>query len=401
MLSRSCRRILIPLEDNVTATQQIGIWQPSSRIPALDGVRGLAILSVTFYRFGNETIHEGITTGLMAKMIEAAESGVDLFFVLSGFLITGVLLDAKTKPNFFKSFFLRRSLRIFPLYFVSLAIFLFIVPLAMGGKHPFPDAYANQAYLWTYLTNIKMSVSNSWCFGYLGHFWSLAVEEHFYLAWPLVVFLLPVKQVFKFSILLAILSVLSRLVFSLCYDNGVALLSFTAFRCEGLLFGAAIAARLRLGETSPSIRWGALFGLASCGFFSLVIAMKGNRLPISLHTLISLFCASLLLLLLTAKRDSWLAFAFELPFLRVLGKYSYAMYVFQSPIIPLAANWISLSILTKYIGNAQGASASYVVIMFSITLVLAIISWFALERPILRLRSKAGAAQNAENLTTG
>ena len=390
MLSGNGRRILVHLEDTVTATQQNGIWQPSSHIPALDGIRGLAILSVTIYRFGNESIHQGITTGLMAKMIEAAESGVDLFFVLSGFLITGVLLDAKARPHFFRNFFIRRSLRIFPLYFASLAIFLFLVPLAFGSKQPFPEGYANQAYLWTYLTNIKISVSNSWCFGYLGHFWSLAVEEHFYLAWPMLVYLLSVKQVFQFSILLAILSVLSRLVFSLCYDNEAALLTFTAFRCEGLLFGGAIAARLRMGETSPAIRWGALCGLVSFGLFSLAIAMNGERLPISLHTFISLFCASLLLLLLTAKRDSLLANSFELSFLRLLGKYSYAMYVFQSPIIPVTANWISLSILIKYIGNGQAASVSYVVIMFSITLLLAMISWYVLEKPILQLRPKSG-----------
>ena len=249
----------------MTATQPNGIWQPSSHIPALDGIRGLAILSVTIYRFGNESIQQGITTGLMAKMIEAAESGVDLFFVLSGFLITGVLLDAKARPHFFRNFFIRRSLRIFPLYFTSLAIFLFLVPLAFGIKQPFPEGYANQAYLWTYLTNIKMSVSNSWCFGYLGHFWSLAVEEHFYLAWPLVVFWLSTQHVFRISLLLAILSVLSRLVFALCYDNDVALLTFTAFRCEGLLFGGAIAARLRLSDTSPSLRWGATAGGATAG----------------------------------------------------------------------------------------------------------------------------------------
>ena len=152
------------------------IWKPSSHISSLDGVRGLAILSVTFYRFGNESINDGTTTGLIAKIIEAGESGVDLFFVLSGFLITGVLLDARVRSHFFFQFFLRRSLRIFPLYFVSLAIFLILVPWWLGDTQPFQEAYDNQAFLWTYVTNIKMSFSNSWCFGYLGHFWSLAVE---------------------------------------------------------------------------------------------------------------------------------------------------------------------------------------------------------------------------------
>ena len=163
------------------------IFKPSSHLPSLDGVRGLAILSVTIYRFGNETINAGNTTGLLAKIIEAGESGVDLFFVLSGFLITGVLLDAKERSHFFLRFFLRRSLRIFPLYFASLAGLLILVPWWLGDKQPFREAYENQAFLWTYLTNIKMSYSNSWCFGYLDHFWSLAVEEHFYLIWPFAI----------------------------------------------------------------------------------------------------------------------------------------------------------------------------------------------------------------------
>ena len=201
------------------------IWKPSTHLPSLDGVRGLAILSVTFYRFGNESIHAGNTTGLLAKIIEAGESGVDLFFVLSGFLITGVLLDAKERSHFFLKFFLRRSLRIFPLYFASLAGLLILVPWWLGDKQPFREAYENQAFLWTYLTNIKMSYSNSWCFGNLDHFWSLAVEEHFYLIWPFAIYWLTAHQVFKLSVFLALASVLCRLAFALCYDNEVALLT--------------------------------------------------------------------------------------------------------------------------------------------------------------------------------
>ena len=125
------------------------IWKPSTHLLSLDGVRGLAILSVTFYRFGNESINAGNTTGLLAKVIEAGESGVDLFFVLSGFLITGVLLDAKERSHFFLRFFTRRSLRIFPLYFATLAGLLILVPWWLGDKQPFREAYENQAYLWT------------------------------------------------------------------------------------------------------------------------------------------------------------------------------------------------------------------------------------------------------------
>lgn len=362
------------------------IWKPSSHIPSLDGVRGLAILSVTFYRFGNESINNGTTSGLLAKIIEAGESGVDLFFVLSGFLITGVLLDAKERSHFFFRFFLRRTLRVFPLYYASLVAFLILVPWWLGDKHPFQEAYANQAFLWTYLTNVKMSFSNSWCFGYLGHFWSLAVEEHFYLAWPFAVYWLTAKQVFKLSILLSVASVLFRLVFALCYDNEVALLSFTVFRCEGLLMGGAIAAKLRAGAPSPSLRLGALCSLVASGIIAVGVASAGNKLPISLHTVISLFCASLLLLLLTSKPSSLLPNLFEFPIFRTLGKYSYAMYVFQSPLIPLASSYISVSILTAYVGSGLAATAAYITIMFAFTFLLGLFSWHLLEKQALSLR---------------
>ena len=116
------------------------------------------------------------------------QTGVDLFFVLSGFLITGILLDTRNHPRYFINFYGRRTLRIFPLYYgiIFLTLFLPMIVRMIVGE-PVTEHQRNQWWLWLYLTNVGV---------FLGvdvpamHFWSLAVEEHFYLVWPAVVYIL-------------------------------------------------------------------------------------------------------------------------------------------------------------------------------------------------------------------
>ena len=152
--------------------------------------------------------------------------------------------------------------------------------------------------------------------------------------------------------------------------------------------GSAIAASLRIGNLSPRLRFGALCSLGMSGLVAVGVASAGNKLPISLHTVISLFCASLLLLLVTSRPDSHLPKLFGIQFLRTLGKYSYAMYVFQSPIIPLASSFISVSQLASTVGGGFTAMAAYIAIMFGATFLLALISWHLLEKPMLGLRQR-------------
>ena len=117
--------------------------------------------------------------------------GVELFFVLSGFLITGILYDAHNKPHYFRNFYMRRILRIFPLYYGVLALVFFVAPLIPLLRGPTLDYLVDrQAWAWLYAVNIYIAKHGEWSFSYLDHFWSLAIEEHFYLFWPLVVFLL-------------------------------------------------------------------------------------------------------------------------------------------------------------------------------------------------------------------
>ncbi|NBT59763.1 acyltransferase, partial [bacterium] len=144
--------------------------------PLLDGVRGLAILLVIFFHSSLIPVKNS-----MDKILHGAAlggwAGVDLFFVLSGFLITGILLRTKEAPNFFFNFYMRRTLRILPLYYLFLILAFYVVPQTVQ----FGFTY------WTFLSNILLGRLGQFQSPVLDITWSLAVEEQFYLLWPLVV----------------------------------------------------------------------------------------------------------------------------------------------------------------------------------------------------------------------
>ena len=151
-------------------------------MPGLDGLRGVAILLVM--------LHHSVQVVPLPRFEGLADlgwCGVDLFFVLSGFLITGILLDARDEPRYFRNFYMRRVLRIFPLYYGVLAISLLLVLTVPHLRH---NLHLH-GWLWTYTTNIKVAIDNDYRFiigrARLDHFWTLAVEEHFYLVWPVLV----------------------------------------------------------------------------------------------------------------------------------------------------------------------------------------------------------------------
>ncbi len=171
------------LESSRTQTDR-ATFEPGKHVPQLDGLRGLAILLVTIYRFGRE-MPKANSGSYLAQAIGLGTHGVELFFVLSGFLITGILLDTRGQTHQLRNFFVRRSLRILPLYYLALFLFLWCLPwLAWATDKPamaeaFRPAQEHQYFLWSYMTNVHMALVDAWCFGPLDHFWSLAVEEHF------------------------------------------------------------------------------------------------------------------------------------------------------------------------------------------------------------------------------
>ena len=219
------------------------------RIQSLDALRGLAIIAVVLYHATPDQATGGILSEFVVSLRSCLWTGVDMFFVLSGFLITRILLETRNRPRYFSVFYARRFLRIFPLYY------LFIVTVIFGGaifaglfsrfsflaeSESYQRLWQGQVWLWLYLHNFVQAAGPSRLPG-MGHLWSLAVEEQFYLVWPLVIWLAPRQRIGILIATLFAIGFLVRLTFSL---NGLppwAIMHLTPFRLDSLLVGSAIA----------------------------------------------------------------------------------------------------------------------------------------------------------------
>lgn len=233
----------------------------AERIVVLDGLRGAAVLMVMIYHTTLDAhyCNFGRAATLVEKILGAGNIGVDLFFVLSGFLITGILLASKQQPllRYLKNFYARRALRIFPLYYATLTITLLLIKPLLDASNlqlsqaifQSPGSYTS--WLWIYGTNLAMTISGKWLYGNLDHFWSLAVEEHFYLVWPILAYALPVP-VLNFSCLLLCVGALAcRTYFMLVVKSNIAQYILSPCRMDQLAIGALLAVRAAATPESP------------------------------------------------------------------------------------------------------------------------------------------------------
>jgi peptidoglycan/LPS O-acetylase OafA/YrhL len=244
----------------------------------------------------------------------------------------------------------------------------------------------NPIHLWTYTSNLAMAWTNSFRFGALDHFWSLAIEEQFYLVWPIMVFFISPQKLAKVALILATIFVIARVGCSIGNIGEVTEKMFTLFRCEGLLMGAMAAVFVRQHSDITGYRLPIRIAFAiSSILFVLMLPLGGKDFTIR-YTVVSLVWVTLLLSVLSASKGMLERRFFEATPLRVLGKYSYAMYIFQTPLIPLLSAAISPAILTSALGGRLLGGFAYVISMFAITFALAVLSWHCLEKWCLRLR---------------
>jgi peptidoglycan/LPS O-acetylase OafA/YrhL len=354
---------------------------------ALDGLRFFAFLLVFFFHalqkspWGNWPV------------IRFGYLGVPIFFVLSGFLIGGILLDLKDKarPDFglgakLKTFYIRRSLRIFPVYYLFIAILA--VLLALSGRS---DPIANDSVFWhlTYLTNFRSFFAGMDSIRQ-GHFWSLAVEEHFYLLAPLVVLLARPRTLV--AILGSVIVAVAGARFAI-YASGSArdfwVLSPMQFDLLGLGIATAIIERKGrfLAIDARRLRW---LGIAAAGFFVLFIRRYYVGAPVigiwyATFGPLSLGVATAALVLTLWQRPSWLPARILsfLPF-AYFGQISYGLYLFH----PNCLGWT-----TKHFGhyNLPNTLAGLLA-----TLAVAMLSWHAFEKPINNLKNRFNYAGRAK-----
>src|SRR6266849_10981928 len=159
--------------------------------------------------------------------------------------ITGHLLDSKGGLHYFRNFYARRTLRIFPLYYAVLALLFLVLPLLATLPPPLEDARSHQVWLWTYTANFFIAAKASWALTYVSHFWSLAIEEHFYLVWPLVVFSFRRETLERICLGVIGAALALRIGLSLAGVSELSISVLTPCRVDTLCVGALLAAVAR------------------------------------------------------------------------------------------------------------------------------------------------------------
>lgn len=394
----------------------------SRHVRSLDGLRGMAVLAVmASHLFPGTTADRGFFLRSIGSSLRFGATGVDLFFVLSGFLITGILYDSLSDTGYFRKFYARRCLRIFPLYYgVLVVLFLFTPWLRIHWQHM-------QWSLLFYLqnTNAVMPLYR-WHAGRVSidHFWSLAVEEQFYLVWPLAVFLLSSRRkILWTSVTLSVAALLLRLFLAFHHTIFHVINRTTPCRADSLLIGAMLAILLRgslhdvvLRYARPVFLWTVAI-TAGLNLLRIVIERRPDWLfafdASYLALRYTLFAFGSATLIAWCLRPSSIPRAlFERPVLRFFGKYSYGLYVLHLIILSLVLapvrGWIDLHTSHKIIGVLGGA-----VVVFLVSVPAAYLSYNLYEKRFLGLkryfeyarpghpasRTEAAAAQKAVSST--
>lgn len=369
----------------------------NSRVKEMDGLRGIAVVLVMalhiFNRANEFTKHPVLT--FISDMTTIGWIGVDIFFVLSGYLITSILLKARERQYYFRNFYIRRILRIVPLYYVTMLIAFFIlIPVKTPDfVDKIPQLIPFQIlYLQNWLNIEPMAQTTP----FIWVTWSLAIEEQFYLIWPSIIYFLKRETLVKFSIVYIFVSAISRIIGILAWKNiaqGAHFFYYNSFsRFDELIFGGLLAIALASNywrEKLKPIGFPALY--TSLGIFLGLCIIDLPNLPhpnfehipltVGGYTSLSVFTAAIISIFVLHSENSFIRRAFRNKILTSLGKYSYAMYLFHMPVTLIL---LDLLWWTHYRGWKM--YLLYIASSFLVTIALAFVSWHLFEKHMLNLK---------------
>ncbi len=367
-----------------SATPAAAKAKHGARISELDGLRGIAILLVLVFHF---TPHSG-PLRFMAHAFQFGWTGVDLFFVLSGYLITGILVDSVGHRAYYRNFIIRRCLRIFPAYYLSLVICCILT------YYPFAPRWGEflRAGGWWYVTyfgNVKVFLDAAWPgLAILTPLWSLQVEEQFYLSFPLVVWALNRKTLAKVLAASVVAALALRIVLSLRQPpNLFGVYTLMPCRMDALAMGGLIAIAQRERPEWLKSRWIGWMTLLAALTFGGIVAFYANSDPWPLgtrtigYTALDLLFAGILIMLMHWRQP----FLLRLCRLRALvwvGTISYGLYLLHVPGELIGRHLAALLVTIPVSGSAE------FFVSIATTLVLAWLSWTLFESRILRLKDR-------------
>jgi peptidoglycan/LPS O-acetylase OafA/YrhL len=382
----------------------------SGHIPALDGLRGIAILLVLLHHFAWVPITMTGLPGVVLGFTRIGWVGVELFFVLSGFLITGILVDSKPAENYLSTFYIRRALRILPLYYGCVFIVFILLPsLGKAGIPNLPrQITSGQLWYWFYAGNwASFWNAGAYCFG---HFWSLAVEEQFYLFWPWIVLMTSRRTLARVCILLILVGPAVRAflhfrgvdpdliyISTWCYLDTLALGSIAA-----LIVRDELWTRLWIPQLNkliyPSLLAFVLIGMVDRRYENDATFIFG-LFPISLF-----FAGLVFRVVATTGSNSLLQRILQTGWLRSYGRYSYAIYVYHgifwyrygASLLPYLVGKFHNSPVRVWFYQRSAPAIAVLGALFILNilgmclLMLGVgkLSWWAFEGPINNLKSR-------------
>jgi peptidoglycan/LPS O-acetylase OafA/YrhL len=360
---------------------------------ALDGIRGLAILLVFLaHIYGTVHYFRATAMGGILALAAVGWTGVDLFFVLSGFLITGILIRAVNGPRYFRNFYIRRALRILPVFYGVFLLLAILTPFLHLEWHR-----GHIAYL-VYCQNIAMSffpgltVVNPAI--YLTHFWSLAVEEQYYMLWPGAIWLLrDERKVMKLCLFLIAFGILLRIALIWLLPSRLALdLVYRGLptHWDGLLLGSWLALAMRrwsIEQLRRPVQW--LLGIGvfvfiGAGLYARSLAFYTPAMEIFGLPALPLVFAGLLFNCFIP--GSWELRFFGLRFLRFLGRYSYGIYVYHVLFFPIMVQ--GLHWLQAHVPSRAAADLIYLLLWCLTSVTVAFLSYRYFELPFLNMKER-------------
>ena len=374
-------------------------------LPALDGIRGMAVLMVVAHHLlGANTNTGNAFYDSVSRIHEVLWMGVELFFVLSGFLITGILYDSLSSKSYFKNFYARRVLRIFPVYYGFLLVLICLsYPLHLQW-------HGTQFILLSYTQNLGIFTKDYMGFRpaefiNLNHFWSLAVEEQFYFAWPCIVFFVrDARKIILTGLALSAGAVILRFIMLAHGGPRYEIYVFTPCRVDSLMIGGVLALVLRIELRQPVLRYcGIAFFSLSAVLACIGIYIGGLEMPTFFmqsagFTIVALTFAALIGT--AVARPAWTRWLFENSFMRFFGKYSYGLYIFHYSVDAALTGRIRAVVdgatHHKVLGVVSGA-----VIVFAVSVIVAYASYNLFERRFLKLKKyfePAGASTHKQGI---
>ncbi len=377
-----------------------GRAEAGGHVPALDGLRGAAIISVMLFHYAPYMSATSAWARIATNLRMSLWAGVDLFFVLSGFLITGILLRTRSEPHYFRNFIARRTLRIFPLYFGILAVATVCLPARDAATAPVLWTQ-NPLWAWLYGMNIAVAINESWHFFIhsinVSHFWSLAVEEHFYLLWPAIVWWCSVRRLAYVCGTLVSGALLTRLVLSLWLPP-ISLYVLTPCRMDSLALGALVAIAAQDADRLARLATPARMALAIAGTTCILLfaagggALLGREYPaaggrsaaVLAYTALATTFASALVL--TVGVRGVLRRVFSCRLLGIVGTYSYGLYVYHDALAPWFHVLNESAGYREHIASVTMRTLVDMAVNCAISFAVAVASYHLYEKPFLRLK---------------